>query len=571
MKWNFDSRIRLISVFFIAGALLTVTRLYFLQIVHSENYQTKAEGDLLSQSEKLFDRGAIYFKNKNGSLTAAAEVETGYMLSINPKLIAEPEKIYENLSKFIEIDQRIFLEKANKTEDQYEEILKNIDAETGEKIRKLKLPGVIILKDQWRVYPADALAAHVLGFVGYNGNVIDGRYGLERYYEDNLGRDSNVSGKNFFVEIFSNAKKIGGGGDRLEADIISSIEPSIERNLEDEIKIINDKWSSKSSGGIIMDPKTGEIYAMTAYPSFNPNSYKTEKDVSIFSNPLVERVYEMGSILKPITMAIGLDTRAVTATTTYRDEGFLKIDDRTIYNFDKKGRGLVSMQEVLNQSLNTGVATVALKIGKKTFTDYIQKFGLGEETGIDLPSEAGGLIQNLLKSFGKVELANASFGQGIAVTPIEMIRALSVLGNGGLLPNPHIVKELNYELGFSKKIIITEEEMRRVIAPETSEEITRMLVEVVDKALKNGAAKFEHYSVAAKTGTAQIANPGGGGYYPDKYLHSFFGYFPAYKPRFIIFLYTIEPNAPYASETLTDSFINIVKFLINYYQIPPDR
>ncbi len=209
-------------------------------------------------------------------------------------------------------------------------------------------------------------------------------------------------------------------------------------------------------------------------------------------------------------------------------------------------------------------------MGKKKFTDYIKNFGIGEETGIDLPSEAGGKLQNLEKG-GDVELANASFGQGISTSPIAMIRALSALGNGGLLPNPHVVEKLNYKIGLSKEIIKTEEEMQRVIKKETSEEITRMLVNVVDKALKGGTVKMQHYSIAAKTGTAQIAEAGGKGYSPDRYLHSFFGYFPAYNPKFIVFLYTIEPKANYASETLTDPFMDIVKFLIHYYEVPPDR
>ncbi len=434
----------------------------------------------------------------------------------------------------------------------------------------MKLPGVLIIKEQWRIYPNDGLASHVLGFVGYNGKQIEGRYGLERYYEDNLKKNNADMQNNFFVEIFSNARKIGNGGDDLEADIVTTIEPTVERTLEDELKKVNEMWQSKSTGGIVMDPNTGEIYASAVYPSFNPNTYGKEKNVAIFSNPIVEKVYEMGSILKPITMSAGLDTRVVTASTTYDDQGFLKVGDRTIYNFDKKGRGIVNMQEVLNQSLNTGAAFVANKLGKKKFTEYMTNFGLGEETGIDLPSEAGGLIKNLLKG-GEVELANASFGQGMALTPIAITRALSALGNGGKLPSPHIVKKFNYKVGLSKNVVITDEEKRQVLKKETSEEITRMLVEVVDKALKGGTFKMKNYSIAAKTGTAQIADKETGGYYSDRFLHSFFGYFPAYNPKFIVFLYTVEPKADYASNTLTSPFMNMAKFLIHYYQIPPDR
>jgi cell division protein FtsI/penicillin-binding protein 2 len=489
---------------------------------------------------------------------------------MKPKEIVDKEKTYEALSKIIRIEKTAFIEKASKNDDPYEEIATKIENSDGEKIKNLKLEGVYLQKSQWRYYPGNNTASQVLGFVGYKNDILAGTYGLESYYEDNLKRDRTATLKNFFTELWGNAEKLAGGGEKLEADIITTIEPTVERMLETEIENVTKKYNSKTSGGIIMDPTTGEIYAMASYPSFDPNIYNKEKNVAIFTNPNVERVFEMGSIIKPITMSIGLDTETVTASTTYKDEGSLKVGDRTVYNFDFKGRGVVSMQEVLNQSLNTGAAHVALLLGKKTFSDYISNFGLGEETGIDLPGELPGLFKNFTK--GKdVEVANASFGQGIAMTPIATIRALSVLGNGGLLPNPHIAKEIKYKVGISKKKNYTDDEMRRVIKQETSEEITRMLIQVVDKALKGGIYKMDRYSIAAKTGTAQIANKAGGGYYTDKFNHTFFGYFPAYNPKFIILLYTEEPQSDYASNTLAEPFSKLAKFLINYYHLTPDR
>jgi cell division protein FtsI/penicillin-binding protein 2 len=277
----------------------------------------------------------------------------------------------------------------------------------------------------------------------------------------------------------------------------------------------------------------------------------------------------MGSIIKPLAMAAGIDAGVVTPTTTYNDKGFVNIGTAKISNFDGKGRGEVNMQRVLNDSLNTGMAFVAFRLGNKALTDYYTSLGFGEETGIDLPGEVYGKIDNL-KNDRDVEHATAAFGQGIALTPIATVRALSALGNGGTLPNPHIVKRIDFSTGLSKTISINEN--KRIFKPETSEEITRMLVTVVDEALLKGTVKIPKYSVAAKTGTAQIAKIGERGYYSDRYLHSFFGYFPAYKPRFIIFLFTVYPRgAEYASHTLTQPFMDMVKFLINYYSVPPDR
>jgi stage V sporulation protein D (sporulation-specific penicillin-binding protein) len=303
-------------------------------------------------------------------------------------------------------------------------------------------------------------------------------------------------------------------------------------------------------------------------PSFDLNDFK-DSDVKFFKNPLVENRYEMGSIVKSITMASGLDSGTVTASSTYYDAGFLFLDKKRISNYDNRGRGTVNMQEVLNQSLNTGAAYVAMKMGNEKFGEYMRNFGVGTETGIDLPNEGLGLIKNL-DSGRDIEIATASYGQGIAFTPIATVRALSVLANGGMLITPHIVKKIEYQNGLSKKISFAPE--KQVISKEASEEITRMLVTVVDKALRNGTAKIPGYSVAAKTGTAQMTNEGQAGYVEGKYLHSFFGYFPAYNPKFLVFLFHVYPkNVRYASETLTDPFLNITKFLINYYQIPPDR
>jgi cell division protein FtsI (penicillin-binding protein 3)/stage V sporulation protein D (sporulation-specific penicillin-binding protein) len=227
------------------------------------------------------------------------------------------------------------------------------------------------------------------------------------------------------------------------------------------------------------------------------------------------------------------------------------------------------MQQVLNQSLNTGAAYVAMKMGNTKFAEYMKNYGIGTETGIDLPNEGNGLIKNL-ESPRDVEIATAAYGQGIAFTPIATVRALAVLANGGTLITPHLVKKIEYESGLVKRTSFPPG--KQVIKKQSSEEITRMLVGVVDKALRNGTAKIPGYSVAAKTGTAQMTDEGRPGYAEGKYLHSFFGYFPAYKPRFLVFLFHLYPkNVRYASETLTQPFIDITKFLINYYQIPPDR
>ena len=461
---------------------------------------------------------------------------------------------------------------------------KEISEDDIKKISDLNLPGLVISQENWRYYPGDSLASNIIGFVGYNdsGTSLEGRYGLEKYYDDNLKRDDSDMYVNSFAEIFSNIKNNFVDPTNREADIVTTIDPEVQDYVEKEIAATNQKWHSQTTGAIVIDPNTGEIYAMATYPTFNANDFKSETNVGVFGNPLISNAYEMGSIVKPLTMAVGLDTGVVTATSTYNDTGFIKVDGSTIHNYDGRARGVIDMQQILNQSLNVGASYVATKIGKQDFLKYFEAYGIGSETGIDLPNEAAGNISNLLNNLNnskQVEYDTASFGQGISMTPIITASALSVLANGGKLVIPHVVKEIDYKVGLSKKVDYTDE-AKQVLKPSTSEEITRMLVRVVDEALANGKRKMPNYSIAAKTGTAQIARPAseGGGYYPDKYLHSFFGYFPAYNPRFLVFLYTFEPEDSsnpqadeYASQTLTDPFFDITHFLINYYEIQPDR
>ncbi len=560
-----------IRILWIATALVVsvyVGRLYWLQVINHETYADEASRQYGSVSGRVYNRGSIYFSERDGGLIAAASLRSGYLLAVNPSLIEDPASVEQVLEKSIpggfstSTKARLL-----KSDDTYEEIAHRLTDEQASSIEALDAPWSILVREKWRFYPGGRLASNVLGLVGYQGDEFSGRYGLERYYEDALSRSQSDVYRNFFTEIFSKAK--GAIRDGLKGDIISTIEPNVQRSLEQTLQGLKNEWGPEALGGIIIDPKTGAIYGLATYPDFDPNSFSNEEEVFVFANPFVENVYEMGSIIKPITMAIGLDTGSVSATTTYNDEGYLVLDTKRIANFDGKGRGVVSMQEVLNQSLNTGVAFVEQRVGNKRFAEYMRLFGFGEETGIDLPGETHGLINNL-DSPRTIEYATASYGQGIALTPIATVRALSALGNGGWLVTPHLVKQIRYESGVTRSV--APENKTRVISRQTSEEISRMLSVVYDDALLNGSVKMENYSIAAKTGTAQIAKEEGGGYYEDRYLHSFFGYFPAYDPQFLVFFYMVNPREVfYASQTLTMPFVDTTKFLINYYNIPPDR
>ena len=544
--------------------------LYTIQIVKGGEYSAKAQKQYVKPTNTVFDRGSIFFSAKDGSKPVAATLTTDYSLYMNPKLVKDPTGTYQALSQYTKIDQVQFLKKAGLTDDPYEELIKKIEPSVAQSIAELSLSGIGVTKINSRSYPGDRLAAQTLGLVGENDGLVQGRYGLESTYENVLLRPTSGSTASLFAQLFtSKQSSVPENVSAVHGDIVTTLEPTVQAYLEKTLVKTDNLWNPDEIGGIIMDPHTGKLIAMGALPSFDPNDTSTVKNPAVFSNPLVESSYEMGSIMKPLTIATGLDSGAITPTWTYNDTGTMTLSGKKFSNFDGKARGVVPVQEILSQSLNIGAATVALKVGKDKFAKYFTSFGIGSKTGIDQPSETAGLTGNL-KTKRDVEIATMAYGQGIALSPIATIRALAVLANGGVLAQPHLVQEIDYVDGTKK--LINPVQGKLVLNKKSVEDTTRMMVKAFDTALRQGQFKIEHYSVATKTGTAQIADPATKSYYSDRYLHSFVGYFPAYDPKFILFLYQKYPKgAQYASDTLTEPFSDLTKFLIDYYNIPPDR
>ncbi len=572
MRREMVLRIRIITGCILFLAVILIGRLYQLQVLSNDIYTEKAERQYVHTKQDLYSRGSIFFMTKDGERVSAASVRSGYLLAFNPTLIKDADSTCTQLLSHLTITKERCMDRAGLGERTYVEIDETVDADTAEAIELLDLDGVQLYRNQWRYYPGGSMAARSIGFVGFtdeSDTELHGKYGLERFYDDILLKERDVRSVNFFAEIFSNLGDLVYRKDRVaQGDIVTTMEPTVARMLDSVLMETNDRYNSDLTGAIIMNPQTGEIYAMNAVPGFDLNERGTTT-IEQFQNPLVENVYEFGSTIKALTMAAGLDSGVITSGSTYYDSGFIDLNTFTIKNYDGRGRGTVDMQEVLNQSLNTGVSHIVQKMGNARFRDYFVNFKLGSETGIDLPNEAYGLIENL-NSPRDVEYATASFGQGIAITPIAAARALAVLGNGGYLVTPHLVSKIEYQDGTSKEILYPRG--AQVISEASSEEISRMLTTVVDDALAGGKFSMPNHTIGAKTGTAQIANPNGGGYYEDKYLHSFFGYFPAFNPQFLVFMYTVEPKeVRYASETLTEPFMDVARFLINYYAVPPDR
>lgn len=618
-----NSRKRINFFIFIVFTLfsLILLRLFYLQILHGKEYKAQGEDQYFFTTGDNFNRGAINFTDKSGNPVTAVQMTNEYDVDIDPKTIHnnfeskikstqdEPtyqNKIYNDLSDIFKnnngiiltsvsigstssptgsttstntsnslADLNSFISKINKSDSSFEVIATNVNEDIANNIIALKIKGMIVNRKKSRVYFEKDTGAKVFGFVGYSDVKRIGLYGIEKYYNDVLQKQATTN-SNFFAEVFSDlnsnsstgAESLKNNINNTQGDINLTLDPSVERDLHKVLLETKVKWNSEKIGGIIMNINDGSIVGMEELPSYDPNNYKDVDDISYYNNDLISGVYEMGSIIKPLTMAAALDSNTVNQSTTYYDAGTLLINGLKVSNYDKKARGAnTPIQQILSQSLNVGIAFLVQKMGEDTFSKYFHRYGLGDYTGIDLPNEASGLTKNL-DTHILVDSVTAGFGQGIAITPIQTVRALATLGNGGMLVSPHVVKSINYDDGSTKEIAL-DEPIQVFDNASTSLKVTDMLIKVVDDAMH---MKNPKYTIAAKTGTAQMVNPLNGKYYDDRYLHSFFGYFPATKPKYIIFLYQTYPKgAQYASQTLKDSFFNLVDFMVSYYEIPPDR
>ncbi|MFZ1075462.1 MAG: penicillin-binding protein 2 [Minisyncoccia bacterium] len=571
MRGQFRSRIRLVLALIVLIAIFIVLRLYFVQIVHGADYAGKADRQFASGGSGLFDRGSIYFTSKDGTLISAATLSTGFLVAINPQTLGNPETAYTALAAVASstlIAHDAFIAAAAKKSQTYIEVAHHLSDADGLSLAEKNIPGVQVLRERWRYYPGGSLAAQTIGIVSYgSGDTLVGQTGLEAEYNDTLSRTGDSLYQNFFAELFSNVGELlVNANDAREGDVVTTIEPEVQTRLEDDLADVNQKYSSKESGGIIMDPSTGAIVALASYPSYDEND-RQNVNPALLENPLVEQVHEFGSIMKPLTMTSALDAGVITPQTTYDDTGCIHPNGATVCNWDLKARGVIPMEQIILQSLNVGASWVADRLGQEKFREYFTKL-FGQKTGIDLPNEGRSLLGNLSET-QQVDFDTASFGQGIAETPVQMIRAEGAIANGGAMVEPHLVSAIRLDSGIVRQLDWSRE--TQVFSPTAAHETTKMMTDMVDQMLQNGKAIIPTMSVAAKTGTAQLTN-GQGGYYKDRFFHSFVGFFPSYNPRFIILLYTDDPqHVTYASETLDDTFLDLVHFLINYYAVPPDR
>ncbi len=561
----------MVLLFFLLALAVLIGRLFMLQIVRHGDYTALAVKQHTSVREVRPERGGIFAQDKSHELIPLALNRAAHMIAIAPKYVTDQAAVADALSKTLGLDQDFILKKLEKKDDPYEIVARRAREEEARMLEAQKLDGVLLEKEMQRTYPYGKLAAHTIGFVSRETSREEGRYGLERFYEKDLAGEQGLlegiqesGGTSFLAALGKRIIKPSARGSAL----VLTLDFNIEREAEKILEGIYKKWGAVSGALVVLEPKTGRILALSALPAFDPNEFFNEEDFSVFLNPLTEARYEFGSVVKPITMAAGIEEKVVTPESTYRDTGELRIGGYTIKNFDEKAYGVQTMTGVLEKSLNIGAAYVARLLGQERQFFYLTQFGFGGKTGVDLPGEISGNISNLSRG-REIDYMTASFGQGIAMTPLGLASSIGAIANGGVLMKPYIVEKITDDSGV--EIQKAPQEVRRVISRETSEMVSKMLVSAVRNGFENRAG-VKGYFVAGKTGTAQIPRRDGKGYDTDRVIHTFVGYAPAFDPRFLILLQLSEPKGNrFAANTLTPAFHDLAEFILNYYEVPPDE
>ncbi|KKP98353.1 MAG: Peptidoglycan glycosyltransferase [Parcubacteria group bacterium GW2011_GWD2_38_12] len=560
-------RIGIAFLFICAISAGIIFRLFSLQIIDYKFYSIKAKNQHEFSRTLNPRRGSIFMKDRFGDVYPLAINKDYGAVYVIPNEITDKENTAEKLSQILNVDKEIILNRISKKDDPYEPIKSKISDEELAVIKNETITGVYLSTKESRFYPYEDAASNLVGFVNAPDNEFIGQYGLEKFYDEELaGKKGRLIAEKGIGDaiIFTGERDYEPMIDGT--DLILTLDPNVQFKAEEILKNAAEKWQAERGSVIISDPKTGAIKAMANWPSFDLNEYSKVKDINIFLNPAVQNIFEPGSVIKTITMATGLDIGVVSPDTKYIDEGFVKIGGYKIMNFDNLAHGEKTMREVLELSLNTGVVFVQKKIPKPVFKNYFEKFGFSEKTGIDLPGEVTGNILNL-NTNRDINYATASFGQGIAITPVQLIVAIGALANQGKIMKPFVVDE--FKLPDGKTIKTQPQEIRQVISSNTAAKIASIMTDVV----KNGFDKragVEGYMVAGKTGTAQI--PDGKGGYSDEFIHSFVGFAPAFDARFAVLIKLEKPKGNrFASNTLSSFFGELMNYLVSYYEIPPDN
>jgi cell division protein FtsI/penicillin-binding protein 2 len=550
-------RIYTVMAILCAAGLVLIGQLIRWQVIEHHRFVARAEAEHQDELVIPARRGEI--RDASGYLLAADMVE--YDLSVSPRIISNPKDTTLQLHELLNLPRDEVLQ-ILESDQTWVPLTKGLSQAQAEEIVKWDNVGLQLEPRTKRVYPEGDLGAHLIGFVNTNGK---GFYGVEGYYDNILKGKAGLQagerspfgepiplGANHFIPPVSGAT------------VYLTVDRGVQRIIEQELENAVVQYGAQGGSIVVLQPKSGAILGMASFPNYDPNEYGVSNEY-LFADPVVSEQYEPGSVFKIVTMAAGLDAGEIGPFGTIYDGGSIEVGGRVIYNWDRQSHGTVDMTDVLAKSLNVGVAQVAVALGKERFYTYVKRFGFGQLTEVDVGSEGPGTLKTPKDaSWHASDLGTNSFGQGIAVTPMQIAAAVATVANEGRLMKPYIVQRI---VDGQRKVNVKPTVVRRAISAETATTLTGMLVEALTRA--DSRAQLPGYKVAGKTGTAQIPVPGG--YHPTLTLTSFAGYLPADDPRVLVLVIIDRPvTSKWGSQTAAPTFTRIAEQLVVMLDIPPD-
>ena len=554
-----NKRIRIVFVISLIVFFFIIVKIFYIQVIEYRKLNTLAS-ELWSRNLTVqADRGKIL--DRNGKVIVDNVTTVG--LYLVPSQILNKEEVARTLSEILGVSYEEMMKHVSKKTsiERVHPEGRNLDFEIADKINSYNYDGVYLLKESKRDYKYKNVLSHVIGYTGIDNQ---GLSGLELKY------DKELTGKNGSIKYFSDGK-----GKRLSMpeiysepengnDIKLTIDLDIQLSLENELSNAYTKYEAEGAIGLVMNPKTGEILAMSSYPSFEPANYKEYSTEVINRNLAIWSNFEPGSTFKIVTLAAAINEGKVNIFEDhFYDTGKVKVANATLHCWKRKGHGDQTYVQVVENSCNPGFVSLGQKLGKELLFKYITELGFGKKTGIDLNGEGTGILFKMDK-IGPVELATSAFGQGISVTPIQQVTAVSSIVNGGSLYVPYVVSEVG-DRSISPTI-----KRRNVISKETSDVVKYALESVV----ANGSGRnayIENYRVGGKTGTAQKVGSDGR-YMSGNYILSFIGFMPANDPEFVIYIALDHPKGvtQYGGVVSAPIARNVLKDIISIYDLKED-
>lgn len=555
-------RIQAILAVFVLLFGYIVVEVFRIQVVHSREIGEMAVAERYRESDVPARRGDILDAN---GVRLATNVPAGRISAII-SLIEDKHLVATQLSPLVGRSVEDIEAALNEPGLEWVLLARRLSPEATAQIEELDIEGIVIDFEPRRAYPSNDFLSHVLGFANYDH---EGNYGIEGWYDEVVGGEpgrivGERDGLGNVISLSQSTWDAPVDGSDLVLTIDSAVQKIIEEVLAETIA------GQDAAGGtiIVQDPNTGAILGMASWPTFDPNEFDEEDDISVFTNPAVSAIYEPGSTFKSIVMAIGIDDGAVTTETMYNDApGYREVPNHPpITNSGGVVWGDQTMTDILIHSSNLGAIFVAERIGQDAFYQRLMEFGFGRETGIDVQGEEYGILTGpWLPDWNPTLYFTNSFGQGIAVTPVQLINAVSAVVNGGNLMQPYLVKEIRSE---DETTFITPRVVREVISEQTSAIMREMLSQVVKQ--NTGAfAYVPGYEIGAKTGTAQIPSEDGG-YIEDATIASIVGFGPVEDPQFTVLVKIDWPKeSPWGETVAAPAMAEVFNRLFKLYGIPP--